>query len=95
MLTPNLVKIELNVLKINLPDITINNYLYKIRIENYPNDEELMKLISNLRIEYELGDNIINEKLCFGNKIVFNSEKDKIESYVIFTNLTQLKLLQM
>ena len=92
LIKPSIIKEKLTEKEISLNDVTINNYLQKIRTEKYIKDSEYLKLLHNKTINYNINC-LINEQYFQGNKTIINAEKNRIEGYIIFSSKTQMEFL--
>ena len=92
--TLNTIKLELQNKNITINDITIKNYLEKIRNENFIKDKEYINLIYKEKINFVINGKETIENFYYGAKNIYNKDKDRLENYIILSSGTQLKFLE-
>ena len=92
--TLNTIKLELQSKNITLNEITIKNYLEKIRNEYFIKDKEYINLIYKETINFVNNGLETIENFYYGSKNIYNKDKERLENYIILSSATQLKFLE-
>ena len=86
--TLNTIKLELQSKNITLNEITIKNYLEKIRNEYFIKDKEYINIIYKETINFVNNGLETIENFYYGSKNIYNKDKERLENYIILSSVT-------
>ena len=78
---------------IKISRIKIKNILQELREDSYPKDDEFLDNRESIKIDLVISDELKNLNFCPAKINLYNQEKNKLERFVIFTTVFQLKMM--
>ena len=86
-------KINLSKNNINMPLKKIRNILYSLREAKYPDELYIVNDISKITIDLGKEEKLKNLPFCHIRKAIINYRKNRMETFLVFTTIWQLKML--